>query len=157
MYRLWELKIRPIRTKIHMVANCEKGNNCLHTCQPKLCEWHFHPMDTQDLSCIKVVPPEELLQDLHHQILRKVKKDQWMLRESACGDIFLSYLSLTLRVPTFLLFLSILLTSVCLQLNAGRGISYNSIITNPTKYLGGGFHSDLYCRLSLILFSGIQY
>lgn len=27
---------------------------------------HQDPMDTQDLNCIKVVPAEEGLQDLHH-------------------------------------------------------------------------------------------
>lgn len=37
------------------VANCGKENNCLHSCHPKLWEWHPCPVDTQNLDCIKVI------------------------------------------------------------------------------------------------------
>lgn len=43
-----------------MVESCEKGRNWLRTRRLKLWEQHLRLMDTWDLGCIIMVPPEEL-------------------------------------------------------------------------------------------------
>lgn len=42
-----------------------------------ICGNAFSPYGYPGNGCIKVIPPEEVIQDPYHQRLRRVKKDQW--------------------------------------------------------------------------------